>query len=453
MKIVGFALLLAGAGYAAWKMREPEDPRPEVHCEAVLRHARLEALVHASGEVRARESVEIQTEIAGTITELLVREGQAVSRGDVLMRIEAAQAAADAASARSREAHARSEAESAQARIRAAEISRQTHQLRREAAQAELGSARAQLARAELQHRRGNALKSQGVLSEDDFEELEANLLVAQAEVEAAGARLAETASELEASAAALSESQAIHRAAQFRTEAAISEVQRLDNLLAKATLLAPIDGVVTHLFVEQGERAVPGIQSDPRATLLVLEDLSALDAEVLVDESDVVRLERDAEARVYVDALPGAPIAGKVLEIASSPLGIEESGIRAAPRAGAKSFRVRVRLADPPRILRPGFSVRVEIVTARIENALAVPLQALLARRAPDSEVERWGVFVQSGARVEFRPLELGATGGLLREVRAGLREGERVIVGPYRTLRGLAHGAEVREKDALAP
>ncbi len=145
---------------------------------------------------------------------------------------------------------------------------------------------------------------------------------------------------------------------------------------------------MITQLLVEKGERAVPGILSNPQATLMTIADLSVIQAELKVDETDIVNLALSNQAQVKVDALPDAVFEGVVTEIGNSPLKTTQG---ANQQQEAKDFKVIVTLKDPSLKLRPGMSCTGDIITDTKQNVLVVPIQALTVREV---EVDKEGVY-----------------------------------------------------------
>jgi HlyD family secretion protein len=211
---------------------------------------------------------------------------------------------------------------------------------------------------------------------------------------------------------------------------------------------------------VEVGERAVPGTLNNPAATLMVIADLSVIEAEVEVDETDIVDVALGQRAVVKVDALPDTPLEGSVTEIGNS-------AIQTVSQEEAKDFKVVIQLKSPPDSLRPGLSCTGEITTAVREDVLAVPMQALAVREFPvdesgalikekvggveekDPEQKREefeGVFRVVDGKAEFVPIETGILGDTEIEVLSGLTEGAEIITGSFQTLRDLSDGDSVK-------
>ncbi|GBC79258.1 Macrolide export protein MacA [bacterium HR09] len=349
------------------------------------------AKVKASGNISPRKKVEIQSKVIGEIVALPFREGDTVKAGDVVAEIEKKlyQAACDQARAAL------------------------------EQARVQLERAQAELANAELEAARTERLFTEGVVSEQARDR--ARLTLEQAQV------------------AVRAQERAIEQAS-FAYRRALEDLDR-------TTIRAPMDGVVISRRAEVGETAIMGTTNFPGSVLMVIGDLSELVAEVEVPERDVVQLQLGQEAEVKVDAIPDASFAGKVVEIASSGTKVGD----------VVKFKVKVALNQPDARLKPEMTAKVEITTKRAENVLAVPLQAVQTRFLDDKGKEVFGkatgrevevVYLFERSRAVRREVKTGVQDELYVEIREGLAAGEKVITGPYKTLRTLKDGDAVHEE-----
>jgi HlyD family secretion protein len=247
----------------------------------------------------------------------------------------------------------------------------------------------------------------------------------------------------------------------------------RANDQLEKTVIRSPLSGVITNLAVEKGERAVPGMMFNPQATLMTIADLSVIQAELKVDETDIVNLKLKDTAFVKVDALPDSVFEGEVTEIGNSPIKASTT----STQQEAKDFKVIVTLKDPSAKLRPGMSCTGDIITHTKQNVLVVPIQALTIREVeidkdgkyiePDlkkkkadpsvakadtsknqpKKKELEGLFVVNSEKVaRFRPVKTGITGESEIEVLENLKEGEEVVSGSFQTLRTIKDGAAVK-------
>jgi len=261
--------------------------------------------------------------------------------------------------------------------------------------------------------------------------------------------------------------------ASQARLKSQEAQLTQATDQQRKTTITAPLTGVITQLNVEKGERAVPGVLNSPQATLMVIADLSVIQAELKVDETDIVNLALGNSAQVKVDALPEEVFDGEVSEIGNSPISTS-----AAATQEAKDFKVIVTLKVPTTKIRPGMSCTADITTDTRNNILAIPIQALTIREVevdkdgnyvePDlskpkktetiaqadssnkskiNKKELEGVFVVTKENLaRFRPVKTGITGESEIEVKSNLQEGEVIVSGSFQTLRNLKDGAFVK-------
>jgi HlyD family secretion protein len=162
----------------------------------------------------------------------------------------------------------------------------------------------------------------------------------------------------------------------------------------------------------------------------------------VKVAEADVLRIQLAQTATVTLEAIPRASFTGRVVEIGASALPTAGTG------AAAREFRVKVRLDNPDRRLRPGLTCDAEVLTAERRNVLVVPLQAVVVRPGRDGG-EQPGVFVADGRTVRFQPVTTGLIGGLDIEV-DGVDEGTIIVIGPFQALRDLKDGQAARIRAA---
>ena len=220
----------------------------------------------------------------------------------------------------------------------------------------------------------------------------------------------------------------------------------------------------------------MPGIQNATGSFLMTLSDMSTVTSEVKVDETDIVNVKIGQYADVTIDAVPGKVFKGKVTDIGSQAV-LRSSGLATTQTTTsnqeAKDFKVVVTLEDPPENLRPGLSTTAKIKTAEKKNVIAIPIQALAVRSRKDLEEaakntkkegsvtlaapppavagdpkkdEVQGVFVVSGKKAVFRPVETGISGVTDIEITKGLQDGEEIVVGSYKALRTLKPEAAVK-------
>lgn len=417
--------------------RKGGDKGKEVQFEAI-EPRRIEAWVRAPGDLEPTRLVQISSNVLGRVEQLSVREGERVTRGQFLLRLDDERYV------------------SAGARTRA----------RLDAAQAALEMARANSALATETVARKRKLNEQRLISPEELSR-------AENEAEVAALRLKSSLEEV--------------REVQAAMEEAGKDVR-------ETVFSAPMDGIVTSINIEQGENVVTGTMNNAGTVLLTIADLDTMEVIAEVDETDVVKLEAGQRAKVLVDALPDTTLRGEVSSIG-------QSGLRANDGTGqAIHFRVKVRVIDPPASLRPGMSADVEVLAGERQAVTSVPIQALVAY--PERVLARWerarerrehagtkgkkakagddvaeaadstppsgteaadadtshhgretlieGVFVERKGEAKFVRVKLGLRGDSFVEISGDFQEKDRVIAGPYRVLRQLKDGEKVREMKA---
>jgi len=438
-----------------------------VQTSLVKRADVLTSKVTASGEIRAKEFVDLQSEIAGIITELPVREGDSVKKGDVLLQIDPVQTAADKDASNAQYESARADVRAQEYLIMNAESNLQRDEASLRSAKAELDQAQSNLARTQSSFNRKQSLFEDGLISREDYEVAQNELKSAQSRLDVAQAQATQTETQVAVARNNIQQNKATSEARLASAKAAMARLEQASDQLKKTTLYSPLDGVVTQLNVEKGERAQPGIMSNPEATLMTIANLSVIQAELKVDETDVVNLSIGDVTEVKVDALPDETFLGEVTEIGNSP-------IQSSATQEAKDFKVIVTLKSPSPKLRPGMSCTGDITTDTRKDVLVIPIQALTVRdvevdeegvyRQPslekaqaaatagggdkDKKKELEGVFVidQGNKVARFRDIKTGITGESEIEVLEKLKEGEEIVTGSFQTLRTIKDGAAVK-------
>ena len=367
--------------------------RTEVTTDRVERGT-IVAKVSGPGRVRAETKVQISSSLLGRIVELGVDEGDVVTRGQFLLKL-------DDVFYSSQVAQARARLERASAELRTAER--------------DLNDASEQFAR--------------DLISEKEYADFQAFEASYSQAYEEAGAAL---------------------RAAEDQLE--------------KTVFHSPIDGVVTRLNVEEGENVVTGTMNQPGTVIMTISDLSNMEVEVEIDETDIVDVEIGQSAEIDVEALADTTLTGTVTEVGNS--GITSL---AGTQEEVTNFLVTVLVTDVHPALKPGMTATVEIVTATHEDALNVPIQAVVARTpseleaaADDSETdeeprksrseleeekEMEGVFVVTEEdQALFVPVVSGIADELSIEVEGELEEDQKIVSGPYKVLRTLKNGDDLK-------
>ena len=396
--ILAAVVVLGGAGAFVASKRGPK-PTPVQFGE--VKREDLQAKVAANGKIQAQKKVEISATIMGQITQLAVREGEAVKKGQFLLEIDPAN---PRAAARSSEA-------SMQALLRDVE------------------SARANLELAKSDYDRARANFEARIIPRADYERAET----------------------------AVTTSEAMLRSAERRVEQARAQLEGARDTLSKTVVRAPIDGIVTARRIEEGEVAVIGIQNSPGTVLMTISDMSVVETELEVDEASIPQVKLGQEVKLRIDAYPNRTFNGVVTEVGSSPI-LQSSAVDQAVK-----FKVKAQIKDPPEGIKPGLTAQADILTGFAPQALAVPIQSIVLREkerpaGTQPQVgearEEEGVYVVEGGKdegkVAFVPITTGLMGELSIEVKSGLKGDEKLVSGPFKVLRTLKPGdLVVKEKE----
>jgi len=426
--------------------------------------------VTASGEIRAKEFVDIQSEIAGIVTDLLIREGASVKNGDILLRIDPVQTEAEKDSSNAQFLSSQADVRAQEFAIMNAEANLQRDEASLRSARADLALAEDNYARMQSSFRRRQSLYEDALIAREEYEIAQLDLKSSQTRLESAKAQAHQVEMQVQVSRNNIQQSKASAEARLASSKAAMARLRQASNQLEKTVIYSPLDGVVTQLNVEKGERAQPGIMSNPQATLMTIANLSVIQAELRVDETDIVNLSLGDITEVRVDALPNDIFLGEVTEIGNSP--IQSSSFSQE----ARDFKVIVTLNNPSPKLRPGMSCTGDITTDTRENVLVIPIQALTVREVivdesgtyippsleearafanssssdddKDKKKELEGVFVidKNIKTARFRDIKTGITGDSEIEVLENLNAGEEIVTGSFQTLRSLRDGAAVK-------
>ncbi|HDQ98930.1 MAG TPA: efflux RND transporter periplasmic adaptor subunit [candidate division WOR-3 bacterium] len=229
------------------------------------------------------------------------------------------------------------------------------------------------------------------------------------------------------------------HEASLAALEMAEAQFRQAEDQYDKTSIRAPIAGTVARVNVREGETVMLGTMNNPGTVVMVLADMSRMQALVNADETDIVSLQVGQAAEVEVDALPDTTFRGRVTRIGYMPA----ASLSLAGTEGT-DFEVEITLDTLIPALRPGMSAAAEIVTAELEDVLVVPIQALGRREVEGRERET--VFVIAEGRAELRPVRTGRSSDTHIQVTEGLAQGDTLITGPYKLLSRLRPGRRVR-------
>lgn len=432
------ALVVVLVVVAVSKRRNTNTGLPVTTEKAVVKT--ITQVVTATGKVQPEIEVKISPEVGGEIIAIPFKEGAAVKKGDVLVKIKPDYYQAYVE---------QQEAALVGAKAVAVQMS-------------------AQLEKAKADFERSRDLYQKKLISDSDFTVAETSLNVAQANADNAHAQIRST-------------------------EGLLKQAR---DQLSKTIIYAPIDGTISSLTSEVGERVIGGGQFAGTEIMRVAE-LSNMEVRVKVNENDIVNVKIGDHANISIDAYPGRRFNGTVKEISNSALNAGASGSGSSAQASAAAtvsdevtnFLVKIRISDRDVQLRPGMSATADIETQTVENVVAVPIQSvtvraeggltseeLQQRRAKEAQ-EKSGnslevkdereeakrnrdklqrvVFVKEGDVVKLRKVETGIADNTHIEVKSGVKAGEEVVSGSYAAIsRKLKDGSKVQlekpKKDA---
>ena len=407
----------------------------EVRIEKVQRRD-LVASVTASGQVQPHTKVDISADISGRIVRLAVKEGQMVTAGQFLLEIDPKQLEGVLQRGEASVAAAQSSLASARTSV-------------------EQGRANLELARQNL--KRQQDLWKEGLTTRENLERAQNDVTVRETDLRGR-------------------EQDIETNEARIRQEQASLSTTRYN--LNQIIMTAPMDGLVTRRSIEEGETAVLGTMNNAGSVLLTIADMSVIEAEVEVDETEIPTVTLNQEAKVTIDAVPNRTFKGHVTEIGNSP--VQTTTTQNTGQRQATTFKVVVTLDEQVPDIRPGFTCTAEITTAKRKDVVSVPIQALTVRemlyndkgemvretssrrrRGTNIETpvsasnepppghtrkETEGVFAIRDGKAIFLPVKVGIAGEQYFEVLTGLNAGDQVITGPFASVRELADGENVR-------
>ena len=446
--------VIAGASYSKKGIVEVQTGR-------ALRQD-LSSIVTASGEIKPKNYINIGANAQGVITEILVKEGDRVRRGQLLATLENIQPQADVAAQKATLDSAEADTAAAQASVKAADENLLS-------SKATVDRSKADLEQAKLDYNRGQQLLEDRLIAKQEFDTRRTTYESRLAAVRESEAHVAQAQAQR-----AQAESQLV--GTERRIAQAKAMLTRLDDILRKHSTYAPLDGVVTNLPVRVGETVVPGIQNSAASTIMTIADMSLITAEVKVDETDIVNVALGQTGDVTIDAIPNKVFKGHVTEIGNTAI-LRSSGVAASQSTTssqeAKDFKVVLALDNPPDEIRPGLSATAKITTATRKSVLTIPIQALTVRQKGDLEPEKkgsvqaagtpdpvaekarkeelQGVFVASGGKAVFRKVETGITGSTDIEVLGGLSPGDEVITGSYKAIRTIRNETKIKVNNEI--
>lgn len=411
----------------------------------------LLATVSGTGQVKPRTYVNVGATSFGRITHLFVKEGDHVKGGQVLATVENVQPQATVAAQK--------------ASISATRTDINSYIAAENTANANVAQANADLEQKTLDYGRAKQLYNDKLIAKQDFDAKKAAYDMAVATLQQRQAAVAQAKAQTDSARGHMNQAVATQRA----------NYDALDKTISRA----PFNGLVTNVPVREGETVVVGIQNAEGSTLMTLADMSVITAEVKVDETDIVNVRLGQPADVTIDAFPGRVLKGHVTEVGDQAL-LRTTGIATSQSTTgteeAKDFKVVVTLDQPSDDLRPGLSCNAKIVTANKPNVLTIPIQALVERDLTAEQTlfknhgkendgaasaatrinNTQGVFLlvhdDGRLRARFMPVTTGVVGSSDIEVLSGLKPGDEIVTGRYKTLRTLKSGTAIKRDNSVA-
>ena len=418
-------VVLGGLAIANFSMKR--TPGVTVTTEKVERRD-LEAIVSASGKIQPKRSVNISAETMGKVVDLRVNEGDLVKAGQPLLQIDP---------------------RNLETRLENTEASLATAKSQLEQTRAQVENSRVALQQAKDTLKRAEAQMAAGLIPRQEFERAQNDVATQTTNLKVA-------------------EQSVLTQAQRIKQEESNVANARLE--LKKVGIVSPIDGIVTRRNIEEGETAVVGTMNNAGTVLLTIADLSVIETEIEVDETNIPDVRIGQPAKVTIDAIPNQTFAGKVTEVGNSPIQVAGQGTQRAT-----NFKVTITIDGQVPNVRPGFTCTAVVTTATRQKVLAVPIQAMTVRemivdadgkvvppeapppgasptaaRRPvvqelkpgQTRKEMEGVFLAKDGRAQFVPVKTGIAGEKYFEVLEGLTEGEEVITGPFSSVRGMKPG-----------
>ncbi|HKO43959.1 MAG TPA: efflux RND transporter periplasmic adaptor subunit [Pyrinomonadaceae bacterium] len=476
--VAALALIVIISVFASRK-EEPEVTTVKLEVKPELRQT-----VTASGEVRPIRYIKLTSEVPGRIEEIYVNPGDQVTQGTPLVRVDPTQlqSSQEAQWAMAQAAindvqNARTAVSSAQQGLVVAESSVASARQQLVALQTAVDRAQVDLNTAQRELKRNSDLIEAGVASRaeydaarDRFDQAKLALQTAKANLESQRIAVREAMERANQQKIAIKEAQTGIRSSEMRASQQQALLRGQTSQRSKATQLSPLNGVVADIPTRVGEYAVSQLSSTP---LMTIADMSTINVEVNVDETEISNVEVGQQAKVKVDALGDKEITAVVTQ--KNPLAVSKSDVQGglSNRVNvqeAKEFKVTVELRDLPDEvrsgLRPGMSATATITTKTKTNVIAVPLEAIVEKAAPapspgatpaggtpvagaeNRPKSLKGVYLIEGNKVRFIEVTTGITGEADIEITSGVQSGQEIVRGPSRVLKTLKDGTSVKRQ-----
>ena len=431
--IIGILILIVAAAVVAANLYFKRDTGLAIQVEKIQKRD-LAALVSASGKVKAKTTVNISANTMGRVTKLAVEEGDRVKKGQFLIEIDP------------RNLKTQVERGDAGLTMQRTAVTQ---------ARTALESAQLQLQMAKDTLKRQQDLWKEQLTTKETLDRAVNEVAVRERDVETRK-------SEIEMQTTRIRQTQA--------------DVESAKYSLSQVTIDSPIDGIVTRRSIELGENVMVGTMNNAGTVLLIVADMSVIEAELEVDETDIPNVKIGQTASVTIDAIPDKKFTAKVTEVGNSPI-----QTAAAASSQAINFKVVVTIEGQIPEVRPGFTCTADITTATRKTVVALPIQATTVRelvfddkgnvvkppidpktnrpvvttgstdlKPGQTKKDTEGVFVAKDGKATFVPIKTGIAGEKFFEVLSGLKEGDEVITGPFSAVRELKDGVTVKIDNA---
>ena len=430
--IIGALIVVVAGALVAANVYFKREKGVEVQVEKIKKHD-LESIVSASGKIQAKTTVNISANSMGRVTKLAVEEGARVKMGQFLLEIDP---------------------RSWRTQVERGEAGLSAQRTAVDQAKVQLESARTQLKLSQDTLKRQQDLWKDQLTTKEALDRAENDVKLRERDVESRQASIT-----MEST----------------RVRQTTADLDNAKYNLGQVSIDSPIDGIVTRRNIELGENVMIGTMNNAGTVLLTIADMSIIEAELEVDETDIPNLVLGQNAKVTIDAIPDKTFTAKVTEIGNSPI---QTAAAAASRA--TNFKVVVTIEGEIPEVRPGFTCTADITTATRKDVVAIPIQATTVRelvyddkgnvvkepvadkkkprpgpiaaasaaelKPGQTKKETEGVFVIKDAKAAFLPVKTGIAGEKFLEVVSGVKAGDEVIVGPFNSVRDLKDGDSVK-------
>src|SRR5256714_4560122 len=457
---------------------------PEVTTVKVDVRPELKSTVTASGEVRLIQYIKLTSEVPGRILEIFVNPGDIVKKNQALVRVDPTQLQSsqeaqwaatqaslnDVSNARNAVASAQQGLAVTEARIASGRQEVIAQQTAVDRAVVDLNAAQRELKRTTELIEKGVASRFDYDAARDRYEQTRIALETAKSNLESQKLAVKEAQERANQQRTTIKEAQTGIKSSEMRASQQQAFLRGQSNQREKATQYSPLTGVVADIPTRVGEFAVSQLSSTP---LMTIADMSTINVEVNVDETEIASVDVGQPAKIKVDALGDKEIAAVVTQ--KNPLAIAKSDTTGGLNTRinvqeAKEFKVTLELKDLTddikEKLRPGISSTATITTKTKSNVIAVPLQAIVEKAPPapspgpsiassaptpvgEKPKEQKGVYIlDKDNKVKFLEVTTGITGESDIEIISGLPAGTEVITGPSRVLKTLKVGDKVKRQ-----